>query len=100
MVLNKNIKSEENKESSRSVSSVENNNKNGSGLDLAARCNGKLQRTKRIDDGDAGDDKDSIASVTIISVPSSIVTPVTNSGNKTQLKYLRRLFYCTTFQKL
>ena len=46
-----------------------------------ARCNGRLQRTKRIEDaGEAGDDRDSIASVTIISVPSSIVTPVTSSG--------------------
>ena len=45
------------------------------------RCNGKLQRTKRIEpEPDPGDDKDSIASVTIISVPSGInVTPVTTS---------------------
>ena len=45
------------------------------------RCNGKLQRTKRIEpEPDPGDDKDSIASVTIISVPSGInVTPVTAS---------------------
>lgn len=43
-----------------------------------ARCNGKLQRTKRIEpEPDPTDDKDSIASVTIISVPSGIVTPVT-----------------------
>ena len=88
MVLNKNIRSEESKESNRNVLSVENNNKNGSGLDLAARCNGKLQRTKRIDDGDTGDDKDSIASVTIISVPSSIVTPVTTSGTNSDFRTL------------
>ena len=45
-----------------------------------SRCNGKLQRTKRIEpEPDPGDDKDSIASVTIISVPSGIVTPVTTS---------------------
>ena len=50
--------------------------------DLNVRCNGRLQRTKRIDDGDAGDDQDSIASVTIISVPSSMVTPVTSSGRQ------------------
>ena len=49
--------------------------------DAGNRCNGRLQRTKRIDDGDAGDDRDSIASVTIISVPSSMVTPMTSSGN-------------------
>lgn len=49
--------------------------------DLNVRCNGRLQRTKRIDDGDAGDDQDSIASVTIISVPSSMVTPVTSSDH-------------------
>ena len=46
-----------------------------------ARCNGRLQRTKRIEDaGEAGEDRASIASVTIISVPSSIVTPVPSSG--------------------
>ena len=48
------------------------------------RCNGKLQRTKRIDpepesEPEPTDDKESIASVTIISVPSGIVTPVTTS---------------------
>ena len=52
----------------------------GLNSDLNVRCNGRLQRTKRIDDGDTGDDRDSIASVTIISVPSSMVTPVTSSG--------------------
>ena len=84
VVLNKNIRSEETKVVSRTedlISGGENNNKNGSTADLMSRCNGRLQRTKRIDDGDTGDDKDSIASVTIISVPSSIVTPVTQPGN-------------------
>ena len=50
--------------------------------DGQTRCNGKLQRTKRIEpepEPEPSDDKDSIASVTIISVPSGIVTPVTTS---------------------
>ena len=50
-----------------------------------SRCNGKLQRTKRIEpEPDPGDDKDSIASVTIISVPSGIVTPLTSSEPREQ----------------
>ena len=61
--------------------------------DLNVRCNGRLQRTKRIDDGDAGDDRDSIASVTIISVPSSMVTPVTSSGTSSgQMSTLKIIF--------
>ena len=52
----------------------------------AARCNGKLQRTKRIEpEPEPGDDKDSIASVTIISVPSGIVTPVTTEAERSGL---------------
>ena len=53
---------------------------NGQPGDSQSRCNGKLQRTKRIEpEPEPTDDKDSIASVTIISVPSGIVTPVTTS---------------------
>ena len=52
-----------------------------------ARCNGRLQRTKRIEDaGEAAEDRASIASVTIISVPSSIVTPVPSSGTLSSLE--------------
>ena len=50
------------------------------GGESGSRCNGKLQRTKRIEpEPEPADDKDSIASVTIISVPSGIVTPLTSS---------------------
>ena len=53
-----------------------------------ARCNGRLQRTKRIEDaGEAAEDRTSIASVTIISVPSSIVTPVPSSGTLSSLSH-------------
>ena len=58
----------------------------GSESSPATRCNGKLQRTKRIEpDPEPADDKESIASVTIISVPSGIVTPVTAEGESSGL---------------
>ena len=58
----------------------------GSESSPAARCNGKLQRTKRIEpEPEPADDKESIASVTIISVPSGIVTPVTAEGESSGL---------------
>ena len=48
---------------------------------MSIRCNGRLQRTKRIDqDGEGVEDKESITSVTIISVPSNLMdAPITTS---------------------
>lgn len=63
------------------VTSVTTGGQDSSVASNGARCNGRLQRTKRIEDaGEAGEDRASIASVTIISVPSSIVTPIPSSG--------------------
>jgi len=57
-------------------------NSSDSGTDMNIRCNGRLQRTPRIDqDGEGVDDKESITSVTIISVPSSLMdASITTSG--------------------
>ena len=65
----------------RSVTPVVTPDPQSSVASNGARCNGRLQRTKRIEDaGEVAEDRTSIASVTIISVPSSIVTPVPSSG--------------------
>ena len=58
-----------------------------SATDTSARCNGKLQRTKRIDqDADGAEDKESLTSVTIISVPSNLMdAPIANFEKSTKV---------------
>ena len=88
IIIAKDLKCEVIKDGGEVSKEVTKGNSSDSGTDISIRCNGKLQRTKRIDqDGEGVEDKESLTSVTIISVPSNlmdapITAPDTGPGSK------------------
>jgi len=87
IIIAKDLKCEVIKDAVEVSKEVTKGNSSDSGTDLSIRCNGKLQRTKRIDqDGEGVEDKESLTSVTIISVPSNLMdAPITTSEPSSKL---------------
>ena len=81
IIIAKDLKCEVIKDTQEVPKEVTKETSSDSGTDMSIRCNGRLQRTKRIDqDGEGVEDKESITSVTIISVPSNLMdAPITTS---------------------
>ena len=81
IIIAKDLKCEVIKDTQEVPKEVTKGTSSDSGTDMSIRCNGRLQRTKRIDqDGEGVEDKESITSVTIISVPSNLMdAPITTS---------------------
>ena len=87
IITAKDLKGEVIKDAHGDPKDVTKGNSSDSGTDMSIRCNGRLQRTQRIDqDGEGVEDKESITSVTIISVPSSLMdAPITTSERNSKV---------------